>query len=139
MVGDWVLPSGRGLVASRLAITPGPATGAPVVVNGAHISTQAPLQDEVEVVSAANRYSVSPRPSVRNLPSLPVPVATVALAAAVAAVLLAGAAALLAMAGAVAVVLVGELAVLAHPAATIAASATHIIKACRDTANRVPS
>jgi hypothetical protein len=95
------------------------------------MSTQAPLQVEVGVVSAANKYNVSPCPSVRNLPSLPVPAATVALAGAVAGVLLAGAAAGLSVAGAVAVVLVGDVAVPAHPTATIAVSPTHILKACR--------
>jgi hypothetical protein len=53
-------------------LTPDPATGFGFVVKGGHAPPQAPLQVLEVPVSAANRYSVRPLLSTRNLPSFAV-------------------------------------------------------------------
>lgn len=56
------------LVPSREAFSP-VEVGFPVVVSGGQAVAHAPLQVEVELVSASNRYSVRPDPSTRICPS----------------------------------------------------------------------
>ena len=63
-----VVRSAPGLVPTRDEVSP-VDFGVPVVVSGGQPVAHAPLQVEVDLVSASNRYSVRPDPSTRICPS----------------------------------------------------------------------
>jgi hypothetical protein len=67
-------------IVASVPVTPGPAVGVPVAVNGGHADAHAPVQALVvaPIASLSNVYSVSPLASVSTEPSFVDPVRTVA-------------------------------------------------------------
>ena len=69
-----MLPSDRVIVPRSVAIAPPDAVTLPLAVTGGQAPAHAPEQVDLSVLSATNRYTVRPDPSVRNVPADPVPV-----------------------------------------------------------------
>src|SRR5919108_4109294 len=93
-----MVPSSRLTVPSSAWSTPPPACGLPVTMTGGQAAAHAPLQVEVPLLSASNRYMVRPWASTRNLPGMPDTDASLIIAAALPDDALAAAAGLLAWA-----------------------------------------
>ena len=55
------------MVPRSVAVTPVPAVGAPLAVNGGHAVVQAPEHIDIVLLSGVHKYNERPEPSVRNV------------------------------------------------------------------------